>query len=117
MTSGRGADRRVPGLNPNIEIKRFRDYVLKVEAFAASWPAEWSWILEEYEILREKLKQITEKSVMVHDESVPDPRTVSPLPNSTNHTYGWICSKPEFRLEIYGPDVNNNKIPDIYSDP
>lgn len=43
-----------------------------------------------------------------------DERSIRPIPETTNHEYGWICSKPEFAYN-FGPDIDKQlPLPDIY---
>ncbi|GJQ84902.1 hypothetical protein Trydic_g515 [Trypoxylus dichotomus] len=112
MNSGR--ERYTPGISPNIEVQLYRTYVQKEDINVREWPQKWGCILDEYKELYEKLGKITEKSFFISRKTPRDPRSAAPLPNSVNHEYGWLASKPEFKLEIYGPDVVKFKIPDIY---
>ncbi|GJQ84901.1 hypothetical protein Trydic_g514 [Trypoxylus dichotomus] len=112
MSSGR--DRRLLASVPNIDAVLFKLYVRKEDTCVREWPQRWGWILDVYKKMQEDLGKSTEKSIMLEKPAVEDTRKVAPLPNTSNHEYGWIAAKPEFRLEIYGPDVKSYRIPDIY---
>jgi hypothetical protein len=44
-----------------------------------------------------------------------DKRTIKPIPETTNHEYGWIPSLPDFKLEKYGADVDSPApLPETY---
>lgn len=54
------------------------------------------------------MAEITKKSLVLQElgkKEVVDRRTIFPIPESVNHQYGWISTRPEFRLQIYGPDI------------
>lgn len=112
MTSAR--DKRSVMIQPNIDLQLWKAYVHLEDLNAKNWPDKWGWILTEYEELGKKLSAITETSLVLHKKEITDRRKILPMPNSTNHEYGWICSKPEFRLEMFGTDVVNKKIPKKY---
>lgn len=58
--------------------------------------------------LQKRLQEITKNSKVKVPEQmkkVPDKRNILPVPEEVNHDYGWISTKKEFQLEIYGPDI------------
>lgn len=60
------------------------------------------------------MAEITGKSLVLQQllkKETPDERTITPIPESVNHQYGWISTRPEFQLQIYGPDVIRPKPP------
>lgn len=59
-----------------------------------------------------KIAKITNKSLFLQElvkKDDPDERRIFPIPESVNHQYGWISTRPEFQLEIYGPDIMTPK--------
>lgn len=36
-------------------------------------------------------------------------RTLKPVPQTTNGQYGWVLSKSDFKLDIYGPELYKPK--------
>lgn len=60
------------------------------------------------------MAEITKKSLVLQElvkKETPDKKTIFPIPESVNHQYGWISTKPEFQLQKYGPDVMLMKPP------
>lgn len=54
------------------------------------------------------MAEITGKSLVLQQlakKETPDQRTIAPIPESVNHEYGWLSTRPEFQLQIYGPDI------------
>lgn len=60
--------------------------------------------------LHKKLDEISKDSAFLHGVNKnlkeADKRSIRPIPESTNHEYGWLASLPEFKLEKYGPDFD-----------
>lgn len=54
--------------------------------------------------MKNKLEEAFPGSVLL-SAGKQDDRTIRPFPSTVNQEYGWICTKNEFRLEKYGPDV------------
>ncbi|GJQ70979.1 hypothetical protein Trydic_g893 [Trypoxylus dichotomus] len=105
--------KRTLDMPPNIQHQILKAYTYIEEKNAKCWPEKWGWILREYDDLKAKLKDLSEHSI-VYEEPKKDLRKILPVPKSVNHEYGWICTKPEFRLQVYGADVPNYKIPKKY---
>ncbi|KAK9731866.1 Normal lung function maintenance, Low in Lung Cancer 1 protein [Popillia japonica] len=99
---------------PNIQLQLLKTYTDIEEKNAKNWKSKWGWILGEYKDLKNRLKQRTDVSEVMEKAPITDPRKILPVPKSVNHEYGWVCSKPEFCLQIYGPDVPNRRIPEKY---
>ncbi|XP_025420697.1 uncharacterized protein C20orf85 homolog [Sipha flava] len=67
-----------------------------------NWPKKWGWILDENKKTDSKLQIIKE---IKEDFKYIDPRHMFPFPITTSKEIGWLSSKQEFQLEIYGPDI------------
>lgn len=101
---------------PNTELKQMRDFYVKCDYVNKKWEKDWEWLVDEYKNLHDEMSRISDK-MEIGDPSAKklfhDKRTTKPIPNSTNHEYGWLAEKDEFRLEIYGPDYSR---PELLSD-
>ncbi|KAK9708633.1 hypothetical protein QE152_g27089 [Popillia japonica] len=111
MTSAN--NRSCYAISPNIESELFKLFVRKGDIHTRNWPQKWDWLLKEYAGLRDKTRKITERSILIPQKSATDPRRIA-IPSSTNGYYGWLCTRPEFQLEKYGPDVKDYTIPEEY---
>ena len=103
---------RVKGLQTNREAQIYKVYVNREETCARTWTHKWGWYLNEHKILKKKLLELGDPNV-VENKTGTDTRTILPIPNSVNHEYGWISSRPEFNLQLFGADVPKFPIPQM----
>ncbi|XP_022163189.1 uncharacterized protein LOC111028754 [Myzus persicae] len=71
------------------------------------WPNKWEWILDEYKERNEKLNAVKKNAMMRKGNLNMDLRSVLPFPNTTSREIGWLSSKQEFQLEIFGPYITH----------
>ncbi|XP_044264888.1 uncharacterized protein LOC123011501 [Tribolium madens] len=97
--------------NAVLEDKLWKTYIDSEEKTNQNWNNRWKWILEEYDNLHQKLDEISKDSAFLSGVNKnlreKDQRTIRPIPETTNHEYGWLPNKSEFQLEKYGPDVDH----------
>uniref|UniRef100_A0A0A9ZAX5 Sensor protein lytS n=1 Tax=Lygus hesperus TaxID=30085 RepID=A0A0A9ZAX5_LYGHE len=73
-----------------------------------NWNDKWGWMpvvmaetIDKLKTLKEKqIGRILEKEASSKKELAKNPR---PLPNSVNHEYGWLVSRPDYQIERFGP--------------
>ena len=124
MAFGKSSDvKRIK--NAVLEDRMLRTHERATQRTNKLWKRKWGWVLDEYEYdcgdffvrlmcvfreLHRKLEEISKTSEFLNevnkDTGEKDRRSIAPVPQTTNHQYGWIPSKPEFGLEKYGPDVD-----------
>ncbi|XP_063907869.1 uncharacterized protein LOC135126012 [Zophobas morio] len=109
MAFGKSSDvKRIK--NAVLEDRMLRTHERATQRTNKLWKRKWGWVLDEYEELHRKLEEISKTSEFLNevnkDTGEKDRRSIAPVPQTTNHQYGWIPSKPEFGLEKYGPDVD-----------
>ncbi|XP_029176991.1 uncharacterized protein LOC114945081 [Nylanderia fulva] len=77
------------------------------------WFSKYELLLKEYENLQQELIKLhKEKIVKIKDDvAIEKERTCLPIPITTSGEYGWLASKPEFRLEKYGSCIVNYPAP------
>lgn len=88
---------------------------IRVSGAAIGW-CLWLAICSE---LHKKLGELSKDSAFLSDVNKnlreTDKRTIKPIPETTNHEYGWIPSLPDFKLEKYGADVDSPApLPETY---
>ncbi|XP_058800588.1 uncharacterized protein LOC131669606 [Phymastichus coffea] len=78
----------------------------KIKATQIQWLHDYWWLCDKYRELDKKLSALCKEKVQ-RDTSgpTPDPRTCLPFPKTSNDNYGWLASKRDFQLEIYGKDT------------
>ncbi|XP_045481871.1 uncharacterized protein LOC123685999 isoform X2 [Harmonia axyridis] len=69
------------------------------------WPNKYKWMMDMYGNMEKQLNEMSKKSEFLKEvftDKEEDNRDIRPVPESMNHTYGWIANKEDFQ----------NKIPD-----
>ncbi|XP_029669642.1 uncharacterized protein LOC115239312 [Formica exsecta] len=97
------------------EFRNLTEDVKKSRSRQTKWFAKYEPLLKEYEKLQQGLnklyKERTAKDKVKDDAFIEKERTCLPIPITTSGEYGWLASKPEFRLEKYGSYIVNYPIP------
>ncbi|XP_033211074.1 uncharacterized protein LOC117169069 [Belonocnema kinseyi] len=80
--------------------KNMKEAARKNEIVRLQWFQRFEWMLDDYKTMqRELLNLCDEKKVISETQISEDKRSCLPFPETTSGMYGWLASKPEFRLE------------------
>ncbi|XP_072749971.1 uncharacterized protein [Anoplolepis gracilipes] len=104
------------GQNVQDFVKVFRNLTEDLKRSRATqikWFSKYEPLLKEYEKLQQELNKLhEERSGKVKAAAVIEKeRTCLPIPITTSGEYGWLATKPEFRLEKYGSYIVNYPTP------
>ncbi|XP_045481863.1 uncharacterized protein LOC123685999 isoform X1 [Harmonia axyridis] len=83
----------------------WRQRVAKEVQAAKAYPKRWGWVGQDVRNMEKQLNEMSKKSEFLKEvftDKEEDNRDIRPVPESMNHTYGWIANKEDFQ----------NKIPD-----
>ncbi|KAL0280704.1 UNVERIFIED_CONTAM: hypothetical protein PYX00_001919 [Menopon gallinae] len=90
--------------------KIFKENIRRVEMSQITWPDNWQWCVD---LFREREKVILEYKKIKKQEKgsgeYHDERTLLPFPETCAREIGWLASKKEFQLEIFGGYYNSSK--------
>ncbi|KAL2718882.1 uncharacterized protein V1478_011301 [Vespula squamosa] len=85
--------------------RNLTEEIKKTRAMQMMWFQTYGPLLDEYKNVEKEMTELCEKKqvTVVDHISIKDERSCLPTPETSNSEYGWLASKPEFQLEIYGP--------------
>ncbi|KAK9512254.1 hypothetical protein O3M35_000722 [Rhynocoris fuscipes] len=84
-------------------VKNWRAAVDGERKASLLWNEKWGWIVDEYRLTSEDLVNLRSKRDYEATKKIVDSRTTFPFPVTTSQDYGWLSTKPEFKLDKFGP--------------
>ncbi|XP_071859937.1 uncharacterized protein [Bombus fervidus] len=85
--------------------KNLTEEIHKRNRLRIKWFQKYEWLLDEHKKLQKELEKLCEeKQTVIATETFEreEGKTCLPAPITTSGEYGWLASKPQFQLEIYG---------------
>ncbi|XP_078051892.1 uncharacterized protein LOC144478041 [Augochlora pura] len=88
--------------------RNLTEAIIKQRLLQMKWLETYEWLLDEYGKLEKDMSKLCEeKHAIIEIEKFvrEEGKTCLPFPVTMSAEYGWLASKPKFRLEKYGPYV------------
>ncbi|KAJ8676667.1 hypothetical protein QAD02_012454 [Eretmocerus hayati] len=88
--------------------RNMTDNLNKCKRIQLKWLRDYQWLCDKYRELGKKLDELCNEDQVEEKKSLPalkDKRSCLPLPQTNNQNFGWLASKPEFKLEKYGSSI------------
>ncbi|XP_053976250.1 uncharacterized protein LOC128890137 [Hylaeus anthracinus] len=85
--------------------KNLTEGIQKQRHLQMKWFQTYEWLLDEQQKLKKELEELCkEKETVIKTETFvrEEGKTCLPFPVTTSAEYGWLASKPKFKLEKYG---------------
>ncbi|XP_076301911.1 uncharacterized protein LOC143220041 [Lasioglossum baleicum] len=85
--------------------RNLTEAIAKERQLQMKWLETYEWLLDEHGKLEKELAKLCEeKHTVIETEKFvrEEGKTCLPFPVTTSAEYGWLASKPKFRLEKYG---------------